>query len=432
MSASPSQSPLGRKPSAEPARSAPVGFAEVLRVREFRWLWLASMQSLLGDQLARVALSVLVFRQTGSTLWTAVVYALTFLPALAGGLLLSGVADRYPRRNVLIGCDMCRAVLLAVMAVRGLPILAVGALLVLATLVGAPFKAAEPALIADIFSGDKYVTALGLRTATSQAAQLIGFAVGGVAVAALGPRPSLAVDAATFAVSAVVLRIGLAARPAAVISAGTQSPGGWAGVRQGVRLVATSPQLRVLLGLTWLVGLWIVPEGLAVPYAASVGGGPAAAGCLLAALPAGNVLGALVVSRWISAYWRRRLVGPLAVGCGVPLIACAAHPNLIVTIALWALAGVCCCYQVPAIAEYVGAVRNDRRGQAIGLAASGLLAAQGLGVVAAGFVAQHWAVAPAVAVAGATGSVLAAYLAIRRLGTVGFDRGGSITRPTAL
>jgi len=166
-----------------------LGFGSVLGEREFRWLWAAGVQSLLGDQLARVALSVLVFRQTGSTLWTALVYALTFLPALVGGLLLSGIADRYPRRTVLVVCDVCRAGLLAAMAVRGMPIVAVGALLVVATLVGAPFKAAEPALIADIFSGDRYVTALGLRTATSQAAQLIGFAVGGVAVAAFGPSP---------------------------------------------------------------------------------------------------------------------------------------------------------------------------------------------------------------------------------------------------
>jgi len=105
------------------------GFRSVFAEREFRWLWTAGVQSLLGDQLARVALSVLVFERTNSTLLTAAVYALTFLPAFFGGLLLGGLADRYPRRRVLIGCDVVRAVLLAAMALPGTSLLAVSGLL---------------------------------------------------------------------------------------------------------------------------------------------------------------------------------------------------------------------------------------------------------------------------------------------------------------
>jgi len=128
------------------SRGAGSGFRSVFAEREFRWLWVAGVQSLVGDQLARVALSVLVFQRTDSTLLTAAVYALTFLPAFLGGLLLGGLADRYPRRRVLISCDLVRAGLVATMALPSMPLAAVGALLTLATMVGAPFKAAEPAL----------------------------------------------------------------------------------------------------------------------------------------------------------------------------------------------------------------------------------------------------------------------------------------------
>ncbi len=69
------------------------GFTAVLRLREFRLLWLADIQSLLGDQVARVALSVLVFDSTHSGLATAAVYALTYLPALLGGVLLGHLAS---------------------------------------------------------------------------------------------------------------------------------------------------------------------------------------------------------------------------------------------------------------------------------------------------------------------------------------------------
>ncbi|HEY7592819.1 MAG TPA: MFS transporter, partial [Actinophytocola sp.] len=72
------------------------GFSAVLAVPEFRALWLAEAQSVFGDQLAKVALTILVYDRTGSALLAATAYALTFLSALAGGLGLSQLADRFP------------------------------------------------------------------------------------------------------------------------------------------------------------------------------------------------------------------------------------------------------------------------------------------------------------------------------------------------
>jgi MFS family permease len=69
-------------------------------------LWAAAAQSVVGDQLARVALSVLDFQRTGSAAWTAGMYALTQLPALLSGVLLSGLADRFSRRAVMVTCDL--------------------------------------------------------------------------------------------------------------------------------------------------------------------------------------------------------------------------------------------------------------------------------------------------------------------------------------
>src|SRR6266568_1516199 len=105
-----------------PEISARIGVGTVLRVPEFRALWVAEAQSLLGDQLARVALVVLAFQQTGSPAVTGLIYALTFLPAVVGGAALSGLADRFPRRTLMIACDVLRAGLLAAMAVPGMPL----------------------------------------------------------------------------------------------------------------------------------------------------------------------------------------------------------------------------------------------------------------------------------------------------------------------
>ena len=373
----------------EVSRSGQVGgFRSVFAESEFRWLWAAGVQSQLGDQLARVALSVMVFERTASTLLTATVYALTFLPAFLGALLLGGLADRYPRRRVLVCCDLVRAGLLAAMAAPEIPLLILAALLFFATLAGAPFKAAEPALIADIFRDHRYLPALGLRTATYQSSQLVGFAVGGVAVAAAGSRTALAIDAATFAVSAVVLRYGLRPRPAARAHRPTGHQPASSELLGGIRLVGADRRLRLLLGLAWLAGLWVVPEGLAAPYAAEVGAGAAGVGWLLAANPAGNVVGALLLSRWVPPALRPRLLGPLAVVAGLPLMACAFRPGLLVTVFLWAVAGVCSAYQVQLIAEYMALAPTARRGQAVGLASAGLLAAQGIGLLAGGALAR--------------------------------------------
>ncbi len=391
-----------------------VGFAQIIRHREFRVLWLAGAQSQAGDQLARVALSILVFAQTGSGLATAATYALTYLPALLGGIAFAHLADRYPRRALLVAIDVARAVLLLVMAIPGLPLVVLAAVLTVVVAIGAPYKAAEPAVIADLFdavgSRAQYTVAIGLRTATLQTTQLLGFAAGGLLVAQIGARAALAVDALTFAVSAVLLLVGLRHRPAVAAT----SPGGLASIRAGIALIGADSYLPRLLGLSWLAGLWIVPEGLAAPYAAEHGGGPAAVGVLLAANPLGMLVGALVLVRWVPIPTQQRLLAPLAVASGVPLAVCAVDPGLAAAAVLWAGCGLLSSYQLVAFAEFVRVVPSTSRGQAIGLANAGLLAAQGVGLLAGGLLAALWGPATAIAACGSVGTVTALLIGTAR------------------
>jgi predicted MFS family arabinose efflux permease len=386
-------------------------FKSLFAVRDFTVLWIAGTQSQIGDQLGRVALSILVFDRTGSGLATAATYALTYLPAVAGGIFLTGLADTLPRRSLLVACDVLRAGLFALMWVRGIPLWLICVLLVLAVLAGSPYNAAEPALVADLFEGDEFVAANGLRTATSQAAQLVGFAVGGVIVAITGARTALLVDAITFAASAVLLRVGLPFRAPAATG---ERPRGFGHIRLGVRTLAGSRQLRVLLAFAWLNACWIVPEGLAVPYAASHGGGPTSVGVLLAATPTGAILGALVLTRYLPRSKRPQLLGVLAVLTGVPLVICGFDPGVAGAAVLWGICGFFGAYLVLVITEFVAVVPPPVRGQAIGVASSGLVAAQGIGLLIGGLVANAWAVAPAIALAGAVGSSLAIPLALIR------------------
>ena len=74
----------------------PATYRMLFAERQFRALWLAQAISLTGDQLARVAIASLVYRETGFALVTALIYAVTFLPWLIGGPVLGGLADRCP------------------------------------------------------------------------------------------------------------------------------------------------------------------------------------------------------------------------------------------------------------------------------------------------------------------------------------------------
>ncbi|MDQ1739396.1 MAG: hypothetical protein QOE53_1048, partial [Pseudonocardiales bacterium] len=104
---------------------------------------------------------------------------------------------------------------------------------------------------------------------------------------------------------------------------------------------------------------------------------------------------------------RSSWMGPMAAAVGVPLALCGLHPNLALSLVLWTVAGLFFGYQVQVITEFVRTVPDQQRGQAIGIASSGLLAVQGFGILLGGVVAGLWGVNGAVASAGLLGAVLA-------------------------
>ncbi|MBX6768580.1 MAG: MFS transporter, partial [Actinomadura rubrobrunea] len=240
-------------------------YREVFAVGEFRALWLAQALSFIGDQLAQVALAVLVFDRTGSPLLTGITYALTYLPPIVGGPVLSGLADLFPRRTVMVVCDLLRTGLVALMTLQSVPFWALCALVFLTVLLGAPFTAARAALLPDVLSGDRYVAGSAINNITHQATQMLGFLAGGAIVAAVGTREALAIDAVTFAVSAAVLVVGLQRRPAPRRRE-AESLALWRGTRDGARLVFGDKTLRSLVSFAWLCAFYVVPEGLAAPY----------------------------------------------------------------------------------------------------------------------------------------------------------------------
>lgn len=396
-------------PGPSPA-SGRATFGQVFAVAEFRALWAAQVLSIAGDQLARVALTLLVYDQTHSALLAAVTFAASVVPSFIGGIWLSGLADRLPRREVMIVCDVLRAGLVALMVVSGVPVAVLVCLLFLVTLIGAPFSAARAALYPDILPHDRYVLGQAVTLTTMQFAQVLGFATGGIVVGFFGIRTSLVIDAVTFLASALITRLWVRARVAPRARAGAgASEGG--GLRDGLRLVFSDPRLRTPMLLGWLAAFYNAPEGIAVPLAGSLGGASVAVavGMLLAALALGASVGAITFSRFVQPATRVRWMTPMAAAaCGV-LILFALHPPLPVALAILAVSGLFDSYQVAANAAFVTATPHAQRSQAFGIALGGMSLGQGAMMILAGAAAQRFSPG-LVAAGGGVAGVVAALL----------------------
>ena len=391
-------------------RSGPVSYRAVLRSGEFRALWFGQILSVAGDRLALVAASLLVYAHTHSAVLTAVTYASIYLPWLLGGPFLSGLADRFPRRPVMVTCDVLRAALVAGMVVPGLPVLAVVVLLFGVTTLQSPFQASRTAIVADVLHGETYVLGVAITRLTNQLGYVAGFAVGGTVVAFLGTPVALLIDLGTFVASALLVRFGVRWRPAPMRSADKVST--WSLVAAGARLVFGQRALRTLMMFGWLAACYAVPEGLAAPYAAGFGGGAVATGLVLAALPLGSAAGTYVFGRFVGPASRSRWMGALAVGSCAPLVLCAFRPGLALSVVILGVAGVASAFQLAASALFVTAVPDQARGQAYGFANAGLAVGQGLSISSAGLLAGALPASAVIAVSGGVGAVLATRLAL--------------------
>jgi MFS family permease len=376
-------------------------YRDVFAVAEFRALWAAQVLSVGGDQLARVALTVLVYAHTGSALLAAAAYAASVAPQFLGGLLLSGLADRWPRRRVMIVCDLARVPLAALMAVPGTPTAVLIGLLCAVTALGAPFQSARAAIVPDVL-GDAFPLGTAITMTTYQAAQVAGFVAGGAVVGFFGARTALLVDAGTFLASAAIVALGVRHRPAPAAVRTAAKSG--ESLLATARLLLGQRAVRVPLLLGLLSAAYNVPEAIAVPLARAAGGGPVAASVVMAAPALGAALGVTALTMLIGPELRQRMTVPLAFGACAILTAAALQPGLAGILVILLASGLCDSYQVGANAAFVAAVPDERRGQAFGLAIAGMQLGQGAAMILAGVIASQADPWLAVAVAGAVGA----------------------------
>ncbi|WP_131738348.1 MFS transporter [Actinomadura roseirufa] len=373
-------------------------YRDALAEPRFRLLLGTRTLAIAADTLRMIALAVLVYGRTGSPLLAAVAYGIGFLPQLAGGALFGALADRMRPRPLIWGAYALEAAAAVVLALLGPPVPAALALVAVVACATPVFAGASNRLVAEALPGDAYVLGRSLMGVGSAAAQLLGLAFGGVAVAALGARHALLVAAAGHVLAALLVRLRLPDLPPPGASGGSLVRDSWAG---NLRLLA-DPAVRTLLLAQWLPPAFVAgAEGLLVPYAEVRGYGGGAAPLLLACSAAGMLLGNLAGARLLGPAARERLVVPLMAAFGVPLAAFALPLPAAAAAALLLLSGCGFAYELGVQRPFVDALPEDGRGQAFGLLSTGLMTAQGIGPVVLGALAEAVTVGGALACAGA-------------------------------
>jgi MFS family permease len=260
--------------------------------RDFRLVWGAQIFSELGDWAARIALGVLVLDRTGSKLLTAAVTGISLLPWIGMGQALAAFGERFPRRTTMVVADLVRAfAFLAMVAVE--PTWALLVLAFVAAAAAPPFEAARAAFLPEVVSEERYGDALALSSITYQIVLVLGYVAGGGLVVLVGAEGALAINAGSFALSAILLGLlsgGRFGRPAQAVGSS---------IRAAARTIMGDPYLRRAAALATIgASSAIVAEALVVVYVReNLSGSDAEIGLMAATVPLGTILASMLVRR---------------------------------------------------------------------------------------------------------------------------------------
>ena len=376
-----------------------------LRLPGFRYLLYATLGSSFGTLLASVALAIDVKDRTDSGLWVSAVLVVEFLPTIVVGLFFGPLLDRLERRSLMIGADVLRAgVFAALPFAGGAP--AVVALALVAGLATGFFRPAVFAGVPNLVPEAELAPANALLQGVENASWAVGPLLGGLLTAAAGPAAAYWINAASFVVSALLVRR-IPARKLQSEKALTR--GHWRDLADGFVAVMRSRPLLAVLVAWGVAELGIGGGNVAEIFLAknTFRAGDFGYGLLYSAIGGGLVLGSLASTTVLA-----RLGTPTAYGVSLAAMAVgfggtAASPNVWVAACFCLVSGVGngCAIVCNALLVQRG-VTDAARGRALTFVMSATYVLAGVGN-AVGGLALHQA-GPRVIWAGAAGCFVVA------------------------
>ncbi|MFI6586843.1 MFS transporter [Embleya sp. NPDC050493] len=353
-------------------------YRELFRAPEYTPLFATSSAQLAATNVGGLALGTLVYDRTGSPLLAALGMFGGSLAQVIGATALMSAADRLPPRAAMTVIGLIFAAGTAALAIPGLPLWAVFAIVLGEGAVAAVGGGVRYGLLNEILPREGFLLGRSVLNMSNGVLQIVGFSLGAVLVTVLSARGTLLVAAGLYLLAAIVARFGLARR--APRASGRPSVAEtW---RNNTVLWSVKPRRYIYLALWVPNGLIVGCESLFIPLA------PDHAGLLFAFAALGMLAGDVLGGRFVPAPWRRRLGAPMSLLLATPYLLFAVHPPLPLALAVVAVASVGYSATLLFQERLMAMTPDELSGQALGLHSSGMVAMQGVGASIAGGIAQ--------------------------------------------
>ena len=389
-----------------------------LEVPNYRRYFAGQLVSLSGTWMQTVAAIWVVLSLTDSGVAVGLTTALQFLPMLLIGAWGGLLADRVPKRRLLITTQALMAIpAIGLFAVTATGVVAPWMVYVAVFAMGAVNAIDNPtrqSFVIEMVGADRVVNAVSLNSVIVQAARIVGPALAGILIATVGVVPCFALNALTFVAMILALwRMDPERLQAAPVAAPERGA-----IRAALRYVRQTPELLVPLALMALVGTLGFNFQVVLPLLAkfSFESGAMTYATLVSAMAVGSIAGALVNGH--RGRTGPRLIAGGALAFGVSALLSAAMPSLALEVPMLMLLGAASVTFAATINSTLQlAVSPDMRGRVMALYSVVFLGSTPIGAPLTGWLAQSYDPRIALLLAAASGltAAWAAHVSFARI-----------------
>jgi len=376
-----------------------------LRHRNYRLFFSGQIISLVGTWMQSVAKSWLVYRLTGSSLLVGLVGLASQIPVFLLGSIGGAVADRYSRHRIVIATQTSAMVLAFILSaltllghIRVWQVMTLAALLGIVNAFDIP---ARQAFVVEMVRSEDLINAIALNSSMVNGARIIGPAVAGVTVAAVGEGWCFFGNA----VSYIAVIVGLLLMDVRPRERNRASATGLESIIEGFRFVARTGPIRALLLLLGLVSLTGMPYAVLMPIFADkiLHGGARGLGLLMGAAGIGALAGTLTLAAKREVRGLGRWIFFASVGFGASIILFALSRSFPLSIALLVPVGFSMMLQMSSSNTLIQTmVPDELRGRVMALYSMMLMGMAPFGSLLAGAMANHLGAPHTVALGGLT------------------------------
>jgi len=363
-----------------------------LRNRNYRLYFTGQVISVSGTWMQRLAQAWLILRLTNNNgFWLGVESGLQFLPMLLFGAWGGVIADRFDKRRLLYGTQTAAGLLaLGLGLIVWADAATLGIVFVFSLLLGCTNAIDNPArqtFVLEMVGREELPNAVGLNSVVMNTSRVVGPAVGGILIEAIGLAPCFFINAASY----VAVIIALAMMNKRALMPAPLVPKAKGQLREGFRYVWSEPKVRTPLLMMAVIGTLAFNFQVVIPLMSTkvFGLGAGGFGALTAVMGFGAVLGGLAAASRRGISYRRLLM--LTFAMGVAILCAAVAPTLATeVVALFVMGLTTFAFIATANTTLQLTSRPDMRGRVMALYAIAFLGSTPIGSPIIGWISAVW------------------------------------------